>query len=83
MGFNKNEDGKFECGECDWIGSKSGYYKHRKTHSQEAGSDGIQAPKAKNTPLPRTSPLPPNLNRLGRLGSMKLMKKLLSEFPNP
>ena len=33
--YTKTEDGKYQCDVCGWTGSRSGFYKHRKTHEEE------------------------------------------------
>lgn len=83
MGFNKNEDGKFECAECDWIGSKSGYYKHRKTHSQEAGSDGIQAPEGEEYTTSSYEPASPESESAWEAWEYEIDEEVTERIPEP
>lgn len=31
--YTKTDDGKYQCDECGWTGSRSGFYKHRAVHA--------------------------------------------------
>ena len=33
--YTKTEDGQYQCDVCGWVGSRSGFYKHRKIHEDE------------------------------------------------
>lgn len=39
VGHTKTEDGLYKCDECGWEGSRSGFYKHRKTHDEVVEED--------------------------------------------
>ena len=33
--YTKTNDGLYQCEECTWVGSRSGFYKHRKIHNEK------------------------------------------------
>jgi hypothetical protein len=39
--YTLSESGLYQCDECEWVGSRSGFYKHRKIHAEIVENDEL------------------------------------------